>query len=169
MSNRDSDARYEKLPQALKFHFEQAIKDLHTVLPGLVRSYNPTTKRMVIQPSINLLMTNGRSVEKPPIVNVPVMQRATGTHMMHHQIDPGDVCLLLFSERGLEKFKQRWGTLSDPTVENFFSEKDALAVPWGVETINPVRTPAGWCRTNPGRAMCPWTRLCEDLHGPDRS
>ena len=51
--------------------------------------------------------------------------------MIHQQINTGDVVLLVFNERGLEKFKVRWGQLSDPTMDGFFSERDALGYPLG--------------------------------------
>ena len=149
MSNRDPDVRYENLAQELDFDFQQKTKTLiHTALPGIVRHYDARTKRARVQPALRMLFTDGTPAkEKPPILNVPVRQTATGAHMMHQQLDVGDVVLLVFNERGLEKFKQNWGTISDPTQEGFFAEKDAWAIPWGVENIEPVRS-TGWLIQN---------------------
>ena len=62
---------------------------------------------------------------------------------MHQQINVGDTVLLVFSDRGLDQFKAQWGQVSDPPPESFFDERDALAIPWGVENIAPVRA-TGW-------------------------
>ena len=151
MSNRDPDIRYETLAQALRFDWIQNAKLLlHTVTPGLVRAYDPETKRARVQPAIRRLMVEDgeeSTLDRPPILDVPLRQPATGTHLQHHQIDEGDVVLLCFSERGIEKFKAQWGELSDPPRESCFAERDALAIPWGVETITPVRS-TGWIVQN---------------------
>ena len=152
MSNRDPDIRYETLAQALRFDWIQNAKLLlHTVTPGIVRAYDPETKRARVQPAIRRLMVDEkgmeRNFEREPILDVPLHQPATGTHLQHHQIDEGDVVLLCFSERGIEKFKAQWGELSDPPREACFAERDALAIPWGVETITPVRS-TGWIVQN---------------------
>lgn len=63
--------------------------------------------------------------------------------MVHHEIRDGDDVLLIFSDRGLEQYKAQWGEISDPPPESYFSERDALAIPWGKGNIMPVRT-TGW-------------------------
>ena len=143
MTNRDPDARYEKrLSQAINFFFEQKRKELHTSLPGLVQEYDPLTKRAKVQPALRLALQDGSELDKPPILDVPVRQPATGGHLVHHEIRIGDVVLLTFSERGLEQFKLAWGELATPGT-GMLDERDAMAIPWGVETIMPVET-TGW-------------------------
>ncbi len=127
------------------FAIEQWVRQhVHTSLPGIVREYDSETKRARVQPSINRLVLNDgetqpESMERPIIINVPLRQTATGQHLMHHQVDAGDVVLLIFTERGIERFKSQWGELSDPTMDGFFSDRDAVAIPWGTESIQPVR------------------------------
>ena len=156
MSNRDPDSRYRNPSQIFGFTWLQQAKALlHTCAPGIVREYDPTTKRARVQPAVKQMIDmpdeegnpNIVNMEKPPILDVPVRQNATGAHLEHHQIDEGDVVLLCFTERGIEKFKVLWGELSDPPVEAFYSERDAMAIPWGVETIAPVRE-TGWLVQN---------------------
>ena len=62
---------------------------------------------------------------------------STGDHMMHHEVRPGDVVKLEFSDRGLDQFKAQWGRISNPEPIEFFAERDALATPWGEENITP--------------------------------
>ena len=142
MSTRDPDARYENLTQVVEYWWSEKIKTLHTDIPGIVRAYDPLTKRARIQPALHLLLTDGSEVEKPPILDVPLRQTATGGHMVHQQVDEGDIVLLIFSERGLEKFKEVW-TLAAPGLGAVMAERDAMAIPWGIETIAPV-VETGW-------------------------
>ena len=145
MTNRDRDARFEKPEQVIPWAIEQWVRQhMHTGMPGLVESYNATTKRAVVQP---VFMTRFRGtpadpdpapVEKPPILNVPVKQTATGGYMMHQQINVGDVVWLAFSERGLDAFKAAWGSLAMPAKGAYFQMRDAMAIPWGQEDIAPV-------------------------------
>ena len=145
MTNRNTESRYERPEQSIPFAIEQWVRQhVHTSLPGIVREYDAATKRARVQPAINRLVLNDgaeqpESMERPIIINVPLQQVSTGSHMLHHQVDVGDVVLLVFTERGIERFKAQWGQASDPTMDGFYSERDAMAVPWGVETIAPVR------------------------------
>ena len=166
MSNRDPDARYEKAEQSIPWMIEQWCRhNLHTCLPGLVLSYNSTSKRARVQPGLRTRLApvedDPRTLEdKPPILNVPLRQTATGGHMVHQAIHNGDTVLLMFSERGLDQFKERWSTwqngaaseLTNPAKGAFFEMRDAFALPWGVETIAPVYD-SGWIvQSQDGRA-----------------
>ena len=140
MSNRDPDSRYEDLSQALDFVWWQQAKALHTAIMGLVTGYDPATKRARVQPAVRILKTDGSTMDRPLILNVPVKQTATGGWMIHQEIAEGDVVLVVFNERGIDRFKTAWGELADPTVDALFSERDAVAIPWGVETVAPAAT-----------------------------
>ena len=162
MSNRDPEARYERPEQAIPFAIEQAIRStVHSHIPGQVLSYDPETKRATVQPLIRTRLSPTDAEpdpplrDKSPILDVPVRQNATGGHMEHHQIDRGDVVVLQFMERGIDAFKSAWArwasgddtVLADPARGVYFDMRDAMAVPWGVETIIPVR-PTGWLVQN---------------------
>ena len=147
-TNRDPEARYDRqLAQVVEQWWEEVRKTFHTSMPGMVHAYDAATKRAKVQPAFTLKLKAGQGeVVRPPILNVPLRQTATGGHMVHQQVDAGDVVLLVFAERGLDRFKAAWGELATPGVA-FMSERDAMAVPWGVETITPV-VPTGWVVQN---------------------
>ena len=154
MSNRNPESRNERPEQVIPWAIEQWVRgNVHTSMPGLVRSYDPATKRARVQPAIRTRLRGTpadpepRVIDKQPIVDVPVQQTATGGHMVHHGVGPGDVVLLLFSERGLDQFKAAWGSLADPAIGAYFDMRDAVAVLWGVEDIAPVRS-TGWLIQN---------------------
>ena len=149
MSNRNPDARNERPEQVIPWAIEQWVRqNVHTNMPGIVLSYDPETKRAKVQPAFrSRLRDPERLLDKPPIVDVPVRQPATGGHLEHRQVDQGDVVWLWFSERGLDAFKAQWGQLADPPLGSFFAMRDAVAIPWGVEDITPART-TGWIVQN---------------------
>ena len=140
MSNRDPDGRYGGARQTLPFAVKQWVREIvHTSVPGIVRAYDSTTKRAQVQPALRAVYTDGREpAARPPIVDVPVRQLGTGGWLQHQAIVAGDVVLLLFSQRGIESFKENWGELSDPTSGILFEERDAVAIPWGLENVVPV-------------------------------
>ena len=127
---RDPDARYDRIAQVLDFFFAQKIKALHTTIPGLVTAYDPLTKRANVQPALRMLLADGSEIEKPPILDVPLQQPAHGGHMVHQQVDVGDVVVLLFSKRGLEKFKLTWGAISSQGT-GLFDERGRRRHPLG--------------------------------------
>ena len=140
MSNRDPDGRYGGARQTLPFAVKQWVREIvHTSVPGIVRAYDSTTKRAQVQPALRAVYTDGREpAARPPIVDVPVRQLGTGGWLQHQAIVAGDVVLLLFSQRGIESFKETWGELSNPTSGILFEERDAMAIPWGSEDVVPV-------------------------------
>ena len=149
MSARDPDARYHDPAQSVPFIIERWAKEnIHTCTFGRITEYDAATKRCKVQPVLRTTFFSDReAVEKRPILNVPLRQPSTGRHLMHHEIRDGDVAVVLFTQRGIEQFKEQWGEISDPPPEAFFAERDAIAMPWGAEDIPPVRE-TGWLVQN---------------------
>ena len=144
MTNRNPDARYETPEQVIPWMIEQFIhQHVNTCMMGMVDTYDSATKRARVQPALRTRIapagdSPGELKVKPLLLNVPLRQISTGGHMVHHQVDKGDVVLVMFSQRGLNQFKSQWGQISDPDKGSFFAYRDAVAIPWGVETIAPV-------------------------------
>ena len=144
MTNRNPDARYETPEQVIPWMVEQWVhQHVNTCMLGMVDTYDSATKRARVQPGLRTRIapagdSPGELKVKPLLLNVPLRQISTGGHMVHHQVDKGDVVLVMFSQRGLNQFKSQWGQISDPDKGSFFAYRDAVAIPWGVETIAPV-------------------------------
>ena len=129
MSNRDPETRYGKsLSQALEFFFSQKIKEFHTAIPGVVNAYEQTTKRARVQIGLNMRLTDGKSKARPIILDVPVCHPSGGGYVVHVPLRAGDGVLLVFSERGIENFKETFA-VADPPVGSIMAERDAIAVP----------------------------------------
>ena len=135
MSNRDPDSPYNRLSQALDFHFGQSIKNVHTALPGIVSSYDRATKRAVVQPALNIRATSGQMIARAPVVDVPVIFPAGGSFIIQFPLTAGDAVMLIVSERGLDQFKQGF-VVSNPPARVCMRESDAVAIPGFGESTN---------------------------------
>lgn len=141
MTNRDKDSPYNRLSQALDFHFRQKIKNLHTSIPGVVRSYNRRTKRASVQVAINMLLTDGSSMPRAVLTNVPLAGEQYGGYAMNFPVKAGDAVMLAFSERGLDQFKSTFG-VSNPPSRAIMREQDAVIVGgFGSMELQPIDPP----------------------------
>ena len=133
MSNRDPDVRYERLDQLLPFAIRQASKLWHTSLPGVVRSYDASTRRARVQPAINQRLTDGSTLPRPELLDVPVWIPAGGGYYVHVPLRPGDPVLLVFGMRSISTWKVAC-TQVDPDSDAIMSIADAVCVPgWGAD------------------------------------
>ncbi len=138
MSNLNPEIDYSGLPNTLRFVVEQWIKSLNACLPGIITSYDSTTRRATVQPALDTLTTDGRRVEPPPIANVPIVWPSGGGYTLVLPLRVGDPVLLVFSQRGLTKFKQSYGR-SIPDEDSLFDLRDAIAIPgFGPPPSNPI-------------------------------
>ena len=128
MSNRDTDARYETPRQVIPFVNEQLLKQVHTSLPGVVVSYDAATRRARVQPAVDLLLTDGSTMQKPVILNVPVLWPATGGYFFHMPLEVGDPVMLLFNERDIARFKETLA-VGPPLSNDIMEIQHACAMP----------------------------------------
>ena len=128
MTNMHPDHDYSNLAVAVRFALRQGLKDLYTCMPGIVRSYDPETRRATVQGALSIVTTDGRVIDRTPVHDVPVVLPAGGGFALTFPLEPGDPVLLVYSQRGLSGFK-KMHDLSAPDLDGFFSEKDAVAIP----------------------------------------
>ena len=138
MSNRDPDARYETLPQAVPFVTSQLLKQVHTTLPAVVERYDAETRRARVQPAVDLMLSPIGSpnagfsalepMPYPILLDVPVIFPSGGGYTMHFPLLPDDPVLLLFSERDIKNFKET--LLSGPPASDAIMEiQHVVALP----------------------------------------
>ena len=128
MTNMNPDHDYSNLAVAVRFALRQGLKDVYTSMPGIVRAYDPETRRATIQGALSIATTDGRVIDREPIHDVPVIFPAGGGFALTFPLVPGDPVLLVYAQRGLAGFKKTH-ELSTPDLDGFFSEKDAVAIP----------------------------------------
>ncbi len=128
MTNMNPDHDYSNLATALRFALRQGLKDIYTCMPGIVRSYDPESRRATVQAALSVTTTDGREIERASVADVPVVFPTGGGFSMTWPLEPGDSVLLVYARRGLSEWKRTLDVAS-PDLEGFFSEKDAIAIP----------------------------------------
>ena len=124
--NRDTD--YANMAQAIRFAIRQSLKDMYTCMPGIVESYDAETRRAVVKGALKVVTTKKEEIEREAIHNVPVLFPSGGRSAFTFPLDPGDLVLLVYSQRGLANWKKTLD-VTTPDIFGFFSEKDAIAIP----------------------------------------
>ena len=109
---------------------DSRLASVHTAMPGVIETYDADTQRAVVDPSPRVLIDGGDPVERPPLVNVPVIFPGGGGVTLALSMQPGDPVLLIVSERGIGPWKEM-STPGDytPPRSRFFSLADAFALP----------------------------------------
>lgn len=120
----------------------EALVDVHTCLPGIVKSFDPKTQTAKVQPAIMRLWRDGGWKPLPECVDCPVSMPRYGNFVITGPVSPGDEGLLKFSERSIDNWWARGGVqeqsemrmhdLSDGFFEPGYSSKGR--VPANVST-----------------------------------
>lgn len=119
---------YGRSKTALALFVARALEDVHTCLPGLIDEYDASTRRATVQPATRIVMADDKALDRPPVVNAPVVWPSGGGWSISCPLAQGDACLLVFSMRGLSAFLETF-ELSDPTPGHRFELSDAFVVP----------------------------------------
>lgn len=121
----------------LKFAFSQMIKSLWVSMPGIIKSYDPTTKRCRVRPAINIRKTDDSTFPSSPVVNVPVVWPSGGGFSLISPLPEGESVEILFSQRGITQFKEIFDQ-ADPG-DGIFAKEDAVVIAgFGGLTITPA-------------------------------
>ena len=128
MTNKDPGVEYDNSPNVFPFMLEQYTKRLYTAMPGEIVSYDANTRRASVRGSLQVVMDGGTQLQRPVIPNVPVVFQQAMGFLLEFPLVPGDSVLLVFSMRGLSRWKRTHGE-SAPDVDGLLSERDAVALP----------------------------------------
>ena len=142
MSNRESDSRYETPEQAITFFGQQLLKQVHTSLPGVVVEYDPATRRARVQPAVDLMKTDGTSMPKPILLDVPVLFLTGGGFTLSVPLVAGDPVKLLFAERDIAAFKETL-EVGPPLTNDIMEIQHAVAIAgfWPLDGVLPIGAP----------------------------
>lgn len=137
MSNLDNEKQYSNLTDMLQFSFDQMLKDIYVSIPGIIETYNKSTKRCRVIPAINIALTDGSFLDPAPIENVPVIWPGGGGFTILSPLPAGTPVEIKFSQRGISKFKEVFSQV-DPDLR-MFDKTDAHVVPgYGALSISPA-------------------------------
>lgn len=146
--NREID--WSRLSTLLDFVLEQRLKGVNTALPAIVETYDSATRRARVLPALRLLMTDGTTQRRAPLVNVPVAHPSGGGFTLLLPLSAGDAVLLVFSQRGLAEFKRQFSE-SDPTADRLFDLSDAVALAgFGSLSVTPATSTGASLQTEDG-------------------
>ena len=151
MSNLNPENEHGNMSTVFRHVLRQFIKDIHTCVPGIVEAYSQGEKRLQVRPAIRLVKSDGTSLSRPPIIDVPVVWPSGGGISLVFPLGVGETVLLCFSERGIGEFKKIFGE-SLPDMVGLFSETDAIAIAgFGGLSINPATSQGGSFQDDEGR------------------
>lgn len=123
----DRDSELAATPEgAFKAQMDGRLKELHTCLPGIIDSYNPATQTASVQPAIKRVFTEQGGVNLPLCVDVPVAFPGGGDFFLTFPVQPGDECILFFSERCID-FWYANGGVQLPAEYRLHDLSDAFA------------------------------------------
>lgn len=101
---------------------------LEDMLPARIIAYDRTKNVAQVQPLINLVTTDGKTVKRSPVLSVPVYQIGGGGFMLNFPIAPGDLGFIKANDRDISLFKQVWNQTS-PNTARTHSFEDAIFFP----------------------------------------
>lgn len=125
------------MPDVWQFVFNQLMKDIWISIPGIIETYNSSTKRCTVKPALNIRLTDGITAQQTSIVNVPVVWPSGGGFTLLSPLPAGTPVEIKFSQRGITKFKETFST-EDPG-SGIFNKDDAVVIPsYGGLSVTPA-------------------------------
>jgi hypothetical protein len=122
------DREREDSPEtAVRQIVEGYLVDLHTAMPGIVRSFDVETQTATVQPTLQRLFIGVGWRDLPPCVNVPVQFPGWGPYVMTFPVAADDECLLVFNERAID-FWWKQGGVQKPAERRLHDLSDAFAL-----------------------------------------
>jgi hypothetical protein len=119
---------------AHRVQIEGRLKNVHTMLPGIIISFDAEKQTAQVQPAIQRVFSapgpDGNPlgpVNLPPCVDVPVAFPGGGDFFLTFPVKPGDECILLFSERAID-YWYAYGGVQLPAEYRLHDLSDAVAV-----------------------------------------
>lgn len=104
------------------------METVHTMLPGVVQSYDSATRTATVKPTVKLRSLHGDLLSVPPIPSVPVVWPSTAAFSLFGRLQQGDGVMLVVSEASIGNW-QRGTEEAEAEDETRFSLQDMVAVP----------------------------------------
>lgn len=114
--------------ESIKGIVDSMLLNTHTCLPGIVEKFDASQKTVDVKPALQRKYVTGEITELPVIPNVPIAYPQSSESMISFPLKVGDPVLLLFSERSIDIWKDRGGSIS-PEDPRKFDITDAIAIP----------------------------------------
>lgn len=116
------------LARMIKDAIESRVTEIHTGMPAIIETFDPSTCMASVVPQLQRKYSNGEIVDLPIIQNVPVQFPRGGGAVIEFDLQKGDPVWLLFSERSLDIWLSKGGKV-DPKDPRKHALSDAVALP----------------------------------------
>lgn len=120
--------RRSSLESVVQTGIDNALKEVHTCLPGLVTKVDHANQLIDAQITIKRQLSD-QIVNLPLLVDVPLRFLKSGNFSITIPIEVGDHVLLFFAERSIDTWLINGG-LANPFDTRKFSLSDAFALPY---------------------------------------
>nr|DAP94936.1 MAG TPA: baseplate protein [Caudoviricetes sp.] len=129
------------LAGALSSAFRNLMMNTEDMLPATVVSYDDKTNRAVIKPLVMMVTTEGGTVGRAPLANIPVFRFGGGGFFIRTPIKPGDFGWIKANDRDISLIFQRGGLEDQPNTARLHSFSDAMFFPdtikgWAIDGKN---------------------------------
>ncbi len=117
----------QEFVQSLKDATDEAIRGIHTALPGKIVKFDPVKGLADVLPTMKFKQPSGKRMDFPKITGVPVVipqsygQKAT----VAYPVKAGDGCLIVFAEQSLDYWQ--YGQETDTDLA--FDLSNAICIP----------------------------------------
>lgn len=108
--------------------FNSMACQMHTCLPAEIVKYDYTEQKAQVKILLRKQLKDGQVYTYPEITNVPVMFPRANNFSIHYPLNAGDKVAVFFSERSLDEWLEKGGTVT-PTDPRKFDLSDAIAIP----------------------------------------
>lgn len=122
----DDEQREDSPEGAIRTFIRSELVDVHTSMPGIVKSFDASKQTAVVQPAIRRLFVGKGFINLPQCLDVPVLFPRAGNFVITFPVAAGDECLLTFGERAIDFWWDRGGT-QEPTEPRMHDLSDAFA------------------------------------------
>ncbi|MBD2822503.1 hypothetical protein ID852_17830 [Xenorhabdus sp. 42] len=121
--------------------FRNLMLNVEDMLPATVVSYDDQTNRAVIKPLVMMATTEGQTISRAPVHNIPVFRFGGGGFFVRVPLKPGDVGWLKANDRDISLIFQRGGQEDQPNTARLHSFSDAMFFPdtikgWAIDGKN---------------------------------
>lgn len=114
--------------EAINTLIDNVMVNVHTSIPGIVKSYNATKKTVDVIPAIKKIDINKNEIELPVLSDIPVAYYQTNKFLFSFPLESGDTVQLIINERSIDKWRLS-GEIETPNDYRKFDLSDAVAYP----------------------------------------
>lgn len=116
------------LQDMIRGAIEARLANLHTAMPGVVKTYDPKTQTADVQPALKKKYADGEVVNLPLLTKIPVIFPRTAAGYIHLPLEPDDTVLIIFCERSIDSWRMQGGVI-DPADYRKHALSDAVCIP----------------------------------------